>query len=116
MLSLRESTMQLHERCQKTCQWAADVAMPEYACVSACQLLDSDEPYPGQAPCPACFESSGYKARCHPDTWEEPGWAEPDPMRPCEECGGTGTVDSPLATFDDLEELAAEEGTAGRTA
>lgn len=65
--------------------------------------------YPGQAPCPACFESSGYAARTVSATWYEPSYDEPDPTRRCEECSGTGTVDSPLATLDDLEELAFEE-------
>lgn len=55
-----------------------------------------------QAPCPVCFESSGYMARCVPDSWSEPGWAEPDPTRPCEECRGTGYVDAEDATDAEL--------------
>jgi len=58
--------------------------------------------YEGQAPCPACFESSGFMPRWHPHTWEEPGWEDSDPTRPCEYCGATGTIDAPLADeFDD---------------
>lgn len=68
-------------------------------------MLD-DVPYPGQAPCPHCFESSGYMARIHSATWFEPAWADSDPTRPCPECNGTGTVDSELVTLDDLEEEA----------
>lgn len=55
------------------------------------------------SPCPCCFESSGYHARNVPDTWSEPGWAEPDPTRPCEYCCGTGTVESKLIIIDDTE-------------
>lgn len=59
----------------------------------------------GLAPCPYCFESSGYAARCHPDTWSEPGWAEPDPLRPCKECKGTGSVPMEDAADDELFEF-----------
>jgi hypothetical protein len=55
------------------------------------------------APCPACFESSGFYARNVPDTWTEPGWAEPDPNRPCDYCCGTGTVSSDPLVIDDTE-------------
>jgi hypothetical protein len=58
----------------------------------------------GLGPCPYCFESSGYMARCIPDSWWEPGWAEPDPMNRCEECGGTGYVEMEDATDDELFE------------
>lgn len=68
----------------------------------------SDE-YPGQAPCPHCFESSGYAERVHPATWYEPSWSDSDPTRPCPYCNATGIVGCPLVTLDDLEELAAEE-------
>src|SRR5690606_23344239 len=53
------------------------------------------------APCPYCFESSGYEARVHPATWSDPSWAEPDPTRPCSECHGTGMVPAHVAGPDD---------------
>jgi hypothetical protein len=59
-------------------------------------------PQGGRGPCPHCFESSGYHARVIPDSWTEPGWAEPDPMRPCEECEGTSYVDMEDATDEEL--------------
>jgi hypothetical protein len=68
--------------------------------------------YQGQAPCPHCFESSGYAARVHQATWYEPAWEDSDPTRPCPYCNGTGTVDSELVTLEDLEELAFEEAAA----
>ena len=71
--------------------------------------MDADEPYPGQAPCPHCFESSGYMGRTVSATWNDPGWDESDPTQPCPYCNTTGTVDSPLATLEDLEDMAAEE-------
>lgn len=61
-----------------------------------------EDAYEQQAPCPCCFESSGYMARVHPDTWSEPGWAEPDPTRPCEHCDGTGSVDAQPIDMADL--------------
>ena len=71
-----------------------------------------DDEYPGQAPCPNCFESSGYVSRTISATWYEPAWEDTDYSRPCPVCNGTGTVDSPLATLDDLENLAADEAEA----
>lgn len=68
------------------------------------------EPYNGFAPCPHCFESSGYAARIVSATYWEPSWVEPDPLRQCPYCGGTGEVECEPITLDDLEELAAEEG------
>jgi hypothetical protein len=62
------------------------------------------QPHRGLGPCPHCFESSGYEARIVPDSWTEPGWAEPDPMRPCPECGGTGSVEMEDAHDDELFE------------
>lgn len=64
------------------------------------------EPFPGLAPCPHCFESSGYASRRVSDTWEQPGWDEPDPTRPCPYCKGTGDVECETATLEDLDELA----------
>ena len=57
--------------------------------------------YEPEAPCPYCFESSGYHARIHPATWYEPSWADADPTRPCEECGGTGSVPCDEAMYED---------------
>jgi hypothetical protein len=89
--------------CHSACQYALDVGMwPEHQCAGECQ-------YPGQDPCPHCFESSGYMGRVHAATWWEPAWEDADPTRPCPHCNATGVVDSPLVTLDDLEELAADE-------
>lgn len=68
------------------------------------------DPYPGQAPCPACFESSGYVWE-HGNDWDSGPWSNQTNIR-CQHCNGTGTVDAPLATLDDLEELAFEEAEA----
>ncbi len=62
------------------------------------------------APCPYCFESSGYHARVHPHTWYEPSWADADPTRPCEECNGTGQVPTDKAAPDDRDEDFYEDG------
>jgi len=60
--------------------------------------------YIAYAPCSHCFESSGYAARVHPATWDEPSWADADLMAPCPYCDHTGMVeaDEPR-TLDDLE-------------
>lgn len=58
--------------------------------------------YPGQAPCPACFESSGY-VWGHGNDWNSGPWSHQTNI-PCNHCNGTGTVDSPLVTLEDLEE------------
>lgn len=63
--------------------------------------------YPGQAPCPACFESSGYVWE-HGNDWNSGPWSHQTNI-PCRYCNGTGTVDSLLVTLDDLENLAADE-------
>lgn len=63
--------------------------------------------YPGQAPCPACFESSGYIWE-HGNDWESGPWSHQTNI-PCKHCNGAGTVDSPLATLADLEALADDE-------
>lgn len=73
------------------------------------EFEEVDDEYPGQAPCPHCFESSGHPIRIIPASWTDPAYAEPDYRRVCEECNGTGTVDAPLVTLDDLEELHLEE-------
>lgn len=72
-------------------------------------LEDEDEPYPGYAPCPYCFESSGYAERVHPHTYYEPGWSDADPTRPCPECNGTGMVECKPVTLEDLDNEDAEE-------
>lgn len=98
--------------CRVRCQYAADVSMlPEHECAHVCQYAErsSEAPHPGLAPCPHCFESSGYAARHYPHTWDEPGWSEPDPTRPCHHCEGTGSVECAPVTLGDLEEMAAEE-------
>lgn len=70
------------------------------------EVVDAIDPddtaYEMEAPCPCCFESSGYMARSVPDTWSEPGWAEPDPTRPCEHCSGTGSVAAQPIDMHDL--------------
>lgn len=63
--------------------------------------------YPGQAPCPHCFESSGYIWE-HGNDWNSGPWSHQTNI-PCRHCNGTGTVDSPLVTEDDLDNMAAEE-------
>lgn len=63
--------------------------------------------YPGQAPCPACFKSSGYVWE-HGNDWNTGPWSNQTNIR-CSHCNGTGMVDSPLATLDDLEAQAADE-------
>lgn len=68
-----------------------------------------DDEYPGQAPCPNCFESSGYMGHLVSATWTDPAYEDADYSRRCQICNGTGTVDSPLATLDDLENSAADE-------
>lgn len=68
--------------------------------------------YPGQAPCPACFESSGYVWE-HGNDWNSGPWSHQTNI-PCKHCNGTGTVDSQLVTLEDLEDLAADEAEGGR--
>lgn len=67
----------------------------------------TDEPYPGQAPCPHCYESSGYVWE-HGNDWNSGPWSNQTNI-PCKHCNGTGSVDAPLVTLDDLEELAMDE-------
>jgi hypothetical protein len=62
----------------------------------------AEAPFPGLGPCPHCFESSGYAARWNPHTWDEPGWCDADPTRPCPVCEGTGSVEMEDATDDEL--------------
>jgi hypothetical protein len=61
-------------------------------------MSDRYEPY---APCPHCFESSGYLARYHHATWDDPAWEDADPMSPCPECGGTGWMPASEVGPDD---------------
>jgi hypothetical protein len=67
----------------------------------------TDDPYPGQAPCPHCFESSGYVWE-HGNDWNSGPWSHQTNI-PCKYCHGTGSFDAPLVTLDDLEELAMDE-------
>lgn len=67
------------------------------------EFFDWQEPQIPLAPCPHCFESSGYAGRAHPHTWDEPAWEDADPTRPCPHCEGTGLIDSVLVTLDDLD-------------
>lgn len=67
----------------------------------------SEDLYPGQAPCPHCFESSGYVWE-HGNDWNSGPWSNQTNIR-CSHCNGAGTVECPLVTLDDLDELAAEE-------
>jgi len=73
------------------------------------EFFDFEEPQSTQAPCPHCFESSGYAARYHSHTWYEPAWEDADPTRPCPYCDATGFVDSEPVTLDDLEAQAWEQ-------
>jgi hypothetical protein len=68
----------------------------------------TDEPYNGQAPCPHCFESSGYAERWNPHTWDDPGFFDADPTRPCPHCDGTGSVECEPITLHDLDEMTGE--------
>jgi hypothetical protein len=52
------------------------------------------ERYEPQAPCPYCFESSGFGYRIVSGGWSDPDYAEPDPNDPCPHCNGTGSVDA----------------------
>lgn len=63
--------------------------------------------YPGQAPCPACFESSGYVWE-HGNDWNSGPWSHQTNI-PCRHCNGTGYVECEAVTLDDLLNEAAEE-------
>lgn len=65
-----------------------------------------EDEYPGQAPCPHCFESSGYIWE-HGNDWNSGPWSHQTNI-PCRHCNGTGTVDSPLVTEEDNDNMAAE--------
>jgi hypothetical protein len=73
----------------------------------AFEIPDEDDLYPGQAPCPHCFESSGYVWE-HGDDWDSGPWSHQTNI-PCRECNGTGTVEAELITLDDLDDMAADE-------
>ncbi len=55
----------------------------------------------GYAPCPHCFESSGYVWE-HGHDWESGPWSH-QTNTPCPACHGTGLVDADIRTLDDLE-------------
>lgn len=65
--------------------------------------------YPGQAPCYAC-EGSGYEWE-HGNDWDSGPWSHQTNVH-CEHCNGTGVVDAPLVTLEELEFLAEEEAAA----
>jgi hypothetical protein len=60
--------------------------------------------YTGFAPCPRCFESSGYMSKIVSASWTDPSYEDTDYTRRCEECNGKGFVECQPATFDDLIE------------
>jgi hypothetical protein len=70
-------------------------------------MSDRYEPH---APCPHCFESSGFAARIIPDSYWEPGYAEPDPLSPCPYCEGTGVVPADDACPDGWDEYFYDPG------
>jgi len=61
------------------------------------------EPHKSMVDCPFCFESSGHPARIIPATWWEPSWAEPDYVRKCPECDGTGLIEAEPRDLYDIE-------------
>lgn len=67
------------------------------------------EPEPSYAPCPCCFESSGYGGQVVPATWTDPSYEDVDYSRRCPECNGTGLVECDLRTMDDLNSEAMEQ-------
>lgn len=62
-----------------------------------------DEPYPGYAPCPHCFESSGYAGQIISATWTDPSYEDADYSRPCWHCAGSGRVEAEPITLEDLD-------------
>ena len=52
------------------------------------------------APCPHCFESSGY-VWVHGNDWNSGPWSHQTNI-PCRECEGRGYVDAEDATDDEL--------------
>lgn len=69
-----------------------------------------DDPYPGYAPCPACFESSGYVWE-HGNDWDSGPYSVQTNI-PCKVCGGTGEVEAEPITLEDLEQQSADEASA----
>lgn len=66
---------------------------------AACYL--PPEPTAGFAPCPACFESSGYVWE-HGNDWESGPWSHQTNI-PCRECNGTGLVEAEVRSLEDME-------------
>lgn len=64
-------------------------------------MSGDDERYPGYAPCPCCFESSGYVWE-HGNDWESGPWSHQTNI-PCRECNGTGMVEAEPITLEDLD-------------
>lgn len=63
--------------------------------------------YNGQAPCPHCFESSGYVWE-HGNDWNSGPWSHQTNI-PCSYCDGTGSVEDEPMTLDDMDEAFGEE-------
>lgn len=59
-------------------------------------------PYPGYAPCPCCYESSGYVWE-HGNDWESGPWSHQTNI-PCHECKGTGYVEAEPITLEDCSD------------
>jgi hypothetical protein len=60
-----------------------------------------DEPYPGYAPCPHCFESCGFVCEFGTD-WNDGPYVHQTRI-PCRECEGTGMVEAEPITMEDLD-------------
>jgi hypothetical protein len=70
-------------------------------------IFIGEDPYPGLAPCPACFESCGYVVEFGND-WNSGPWSNQTNI-PCKVCNGTGGVECEPVTLDDLLNEAADE-------
>lgn len=62
-----------------------------------------DDPYPGYAPCPHCFESCGFVCEFGND-WNDGPYVHQTRI-PCSECEGTGMVEAEPITLDDLDNI-----------
>jgi hypothetical protein len=63
--------------------------------------IPDEEPYPGYAPCPACYESCGFNGYWR-TSWDDPGSFQEDHNDPCPECNGTGSVECEPVTLEDI--------------
>lgn len=82
------------ERLEEMLRGTEGVADP-YPSLPALVVLDADV----EAPCPACFESSGYVWE-HGTDWESGPWSHQTSI-PCRVCHGTGLVPCEVAGPDD---------------